>query len=104
MTNKSEAQRTGGVWVVGYSSPEDKNKSCLAIWEKTVLDSGFGSPICKISPEETMDDRDKANAAFIVTACNAHDSLVEALREIRKEVDLPEHIAAIVTKALNNIK
>ena len=59
------------------------------------------------------DEETDANAEFIVTACNAHDALVEALEDSKKEIEfiikhkreinidvMPKRIANVIDKAL----
>lgn len=70
-----EKKYTPGPWHVGWASPESKESSTLAVWQKDVLDSGFGSVICKVSPEATMNGADEANAKLIAAA----PELLEAL-------------------------
>ena len=63
-----QTQHTPGPWI------KDKRGELRGSNGQTVLvyDLGVGNTVSKIA----------ANAAFIVTACNAHDELVAALRDI----------------------
>jgi hypothetical protein len=52
------------------------------------LDDGTGKAICGFSdPDDGIDDEDRANAAYIVQACNSYPALVAALRELLKWSD-----------------
>ncbi|MFC6998031.1 hypothetical protein [Rufibacter roseus] len=73
-----ENRFTPGPWHVGYASPESKENCTLAVWQKEALDSGFGSVICKVSPELTANVTDEANARLIAAA----PELLEALEEL----------------------
>ena len=66
MTTKTTGQRTPGPW--SYTGTSD--------WA-TVFRSGTNEHICGIISKEK-----KANAAFIVRACNSHDALVSALQSL----------------------
>jgi len=68
----TQTQRTPGPWKQVHKVPTLIN-SCSAF--RSVAETGCGRR--KLTPE------DEANAAFIVTACNAHDELVAALRGSR---------------------
>lgn len=77
-------QYTPGPWEVGYASPENRETSTLAVWKKEVLDAGFGSVVCKISPEKTMDETDKANAHLIAAAPELLEALIKSIRVIKQ--------------------
>ena len=73
----SSAKLAGGIELYGISSSGD---------EKIICYTGNG-------------ETSKANAAFIVKACNCHDDLLEACKEalsiIEKYSDVPVHIFAL---------
>lgn len=71
--------RTAGVWAAGYGD----SSNSFGIFTKEMLDdSTMESPICLISPFDAVSVEDKANAAFIVTACNNYELVVKALENI----------------------
>ncbi len=75
---KAAAQHTPTPW--GYStdltpSLEDPNPTGAVIFS-----DGFAGNIAALDDNE--DGCMEANAAFIVKACNAHDDLVDALRQL----------------------
>ncbi len=76
-------------------------------WEVSYYDYDNNGPIYCIEnvTRSTTPEEHKANAEFIVRACNAHDDLVEALKYSRKFIphnhpDKPwEEIDAALAKA-----
>lgn len=75
-------KRTKGEWDYGYGD----NSKAFGIFTKKMLDEGLlEHPICLISPIETMNEVDKANAAFIVEAVNNHERLNEEVLMYAKD-------------------
>jgi len=58
------------------------------------IEDADGEFVTRLSFSRYYDDREdpiaEANAAFIVTACNAHDDLVRALRYVLERINTPE--------------
>lgn len=68
---------TPAPWQVMFSTSVD-GKVCLAIWDARTVEGQIGSPICKISPIETVNESDKANAQLIAAA----PELLETLKAL----------------------
>jgi len=68
--------RTQGIWSVGYGHASNS----LGLFTKKMLDEGLSEhPICLVSPIETENETDKANAEYTALAVNNLASLAEAL-------------------------
>lgn len=81
MKTEERVAHTPGEWelvdVGGMSPKGDTDLSYQVVGEEYVCDLIFGS----FRKEQTKElSQAEANAAFIVTACNAHEALVDALR------------------------
>ena len=81
-----KAQHTPGPWKINkengliYADREDDEievSPCICVFE----DRGNASPVWVDREEEAQ-----ANAQFIVTACNSHYELLEALQRLQLEV------------------
>ena len=97
---------TPGPWAVGYANPTDGDTSTLAVWTEKELEAGFGTVICKVSPEQTMNDTDVANAKLIAAApdlLNAALKISDACNKYNIEVLSPEYELLIeaIRKAQN---
>ena len=80
------SKHTGGIWEVLYGSEILSNENNAFVAETNFnIVNGKGSR--KATREET------ANAEFIVRACNSHDELLEACKEMLEEyiADLREN-------------
>lgn len=60
---------TPGPWYVNTSTPTNgMTEPALAVFPAAVGPGTVGSPICKVSPESTMNQTDIANATLIAAA------------------------------------
>lgn len=78
------ADHTPGPWVLderGIRAPAAETGTYSG-WTALVVKVDYGR-----MGNAPCADADKANAAFIVRACNAHDELLAALREMLAELD-----------------
>ena len=80
MTNQTTGQRTPGPWKVRYEKSRDR--FVLSGTHDNIGDFGCfkGYEVDGVTGE----GEDAANAAFIVRACNSHDALVAALKDLFK--------------------
>lgn len=73
---------TPGEWAVG------KGHNHYGVFTKNMLDNGLKeSPICVISNIFNLTERDRANAARIVTACNNFDEMKKVLQSFVDYLD-----------------
>lgn len=88
-------QHTAAPWIA-----VDGDMREIEITTQDRIDNSF-SPICEMDVDYTgqMGVEQKANAAFIVRACNAHDDLVKALQEIALNDPFNQSSAGIIARA-----
>jgi len=81
MTSTSdEVGHTATPWFVSGSEGHETQNDQWYPW-RTIGSEPDGTRICDLTPIR-REELNKANAAFIVSAVNSHDSLVKALEEI----------------------
>lgn len=99
MSNK----HTPGPWEPGYG----EDSKAFGIFTKQHLESGvIDHPICLISPQDKVNDQDKANAELIASAPalkEENEKLKEALEVIKKMTD-NSAIRIKINQALNQTK
>jgi hypothetical protein len=81
MTNQTK--HTATPW-----KAEKRNVEC----QRTILSAAGGYLAIIGNPWTPYDDETEANAAFIVTACNSHDELLEACKEALKQLSERGHL------------
>ena len=69
---------TPGPWIVGQSIVGQSNEYPYIYAAKVVDDQRVGKHVATVNRDREADD----NAAFIVRACNAHEDLLRACREL----------------------
>lgn len=98
---------TPGPWAIF----EHRDHSGIAIgprYNKPYFTDGEVEHVCRISPPgRAVNDEERANAALIVRAVNAHDDLVEALERLLRlaennvdRIDGIEHEVIINTRSV----
>lgn len=94
-------KHTSGKWMLGK---QDRPIGYFPIYARIGVTKL--ACICKTDAHEIgfgiSEAEHKANAAFIVRACNCHDELVEALKHIKSEYGycLPEKTMQKINKAI----
>jgi hypothetical protein len=81
------AERTAGPWLIANNGRQGRKSETFRIWrndpgQDVASDHFRNEGYAVIAPHV----HGEANARFIVTACNAHEELVAALRELVEEV------------------
>lgn len=77
-------------WAVCYDPANDSWYAGVTISGKT----GQGKTDYRVADVSVLNHAYKANAAFIVRACNAHDDLLAALRKIDHTLSVHGHVDA----------
>ena len=91
---KASASRTPGPWLYGELSESIIGPRAAPVCDFDNARDTFSVPETEIA----------ANAAFIVRACNAHDELVAALREIIAAFDGDTECTEILDMIDNNLR
>ena len=76
---QTEQKHTPTPWAI-------KRTEDWATLSVSIVDSD-GQEVATITPRGSTPDEMEANAAFIVTACNSHDALVEALEMLLADLN-----------------
>jgi len=76
--------RTQGIWSVGYGHASNS----LGLFTKKMLDEGLSEhPICLVSPIETENETDKANAEYTALAVNHLSEIADNLARLIDRIE-----------------
>jgi hypothetical protein len=88
-------QFTPGPWKKMYST-DTKGVCCLAVWPSKTNEGTIGSPICKISPEQSENKEDEANAVLIAAAPEMYKAIKRTIEAVGPDHDLDDRYVTIM--------